>query len=102
VGVGTVARPSFVHLHNHSQYSLLDGASQLEDILDTAVKFGMPAVAVTDHGNLFGAVRFHDLAKAAGSSRSSVARPISPRPIAATARRRPRGRKGARRSPTTI
>ncbi|HZE88485.1 MAG TPA: PHP domain-containing protein, partial [Verrucomicrobiae bacterium] len=61
-----MAKPSFVHLHNHSQYSLLDGASQLEDLLDKAVEFGMPAVAVTDHGNLFGAVKFHDLAAARG------------------------------------
>ncbi len=57
-----MAGRSFVHLHNHSQYSLLDGASRLEGMLDRAAGFGMPALAVTDHGNLFGAVRFHDLA----------------------------------------
>ena len=57
-----MARTSFVHLHNHSQYSLLDGASRLTGLLDKAVEFGMPALAVTDHGNLFGAVKFHDLA----------------------------------------
>ncbi|MGH9867735.1 MAG: DNA polymerase III subunit alpha [Candidatus Polarisedimenticolia bacterium] len=57
---------SFVHLHNHSQYSLLDGASKLEDLLDKAVEFGMPSMAVTDHGNLFGAVRFFDMALSRG------------------------------------
>jgi len=57
---------SFVHLHNHSQFSLLDGASPLEDLLDRSVELGMPAVAVTDHGNLFGAVRFFDMAVAKG------------------------------------
>ncbi len=61
-----MATGSFVHLHNHSQYSLLDGASRLEDLLDRAAGFGMPALAVTDHGNLFGAVKFHDLAVARG------------------------------------
>ncbi len=61
-----MADRSFVHLHNHSQYSLLDGASRLEDLLDKAVAFGMPAMAVTDHGNLFGAVRFFDMALARG------------------------------------
>jgi len=61
-----MARQSFVHLHNHSQFSLLDGASKLEDLLDRAAAFGMPAVAVTDHGNLFGAVKFFDLAVSKG------------------------------------
>ncbi|HET9481474.1 MAG TPA: DNA polymerase III subunit alpha, partial [Candidatus Polarisedimenticolia bacterium] len=56
----------FVHLHNHSQFSLLDGASKLEDLLDRAAGFGMPAMAVTDHGNLFGAVRFFDMAVSKG------------------------------------
>jgi DNA polymerase-3 subunit alpha len=59
-------RQSFVHLHNHSQYSLLDGASKLEDLLDRAAEDGMPALAVTDHGNLFAAVKFHDMAAARG------------------------------------
>ncbi len=57
---------SFVHLHNHSQFSLLDGASKLDDLLAKAAEFGMPAMAVTDHGNLFGAVRFFDQAVAKG------------------------------------
>ena len=61
-----MADRSFVHLHNHSQFSLLDGASKLEDLLDKTVEFGMPSVAVTDHGNLFGAVKFFNQAMARG------------------------------------
>ncbi|MGD1048338.1 MAG: PHP domain-containing protein, partial [Candidatus Krumholzibacteriaceae bacterium] len=50
--------PRFVHLHNHSEYSLLDGAIRIKDLVDTAKGMGMSAVALTDHGNLFGAVPF--------------------------------------------
>lgn len=57
---------SFVHLHVHSQYSLLDGAIRLQDLLDTARSFSMPAVTVTDHGNMFGALEFYEKAKKAG------------------------------------
>jgi DNA polymerase III subunit alpha len=56
----------FVHLHNHSDYSLLDGACRLDRLIDRAKKLGMPALALTDHGNLFGAVEFYGMAKAAG------------------------------------
>ena len=56
----------FVHLHVHSQYSLLDGANRIGDLVATAKQFGMPALALTDHGNLFGAVDFHDAAAGAG------------------------------------
>jgi len=56
----------FVHLHNHSQYSLLDGANRLETLVETAREMGMEAVALTDHGNLFGAIEFYQTAKAAG------------------------------------
>ncbi len=49
---------SFVHLHVHSEYSLLDGACRTGDMAKTAKKMGMPAVALTDHGNLFGAIEF--------------------------------------------
>ncbi|MFA4943513.1 MAG: DNA polymerase III subunit alpha [Lentisphaeria bacterium] len=47
--------PAFVHLHTHSDYSLLDGAQRIPRLVARAVELGMPAVAVTDHGNLFGA-----------------------------------------------
>jgi DNA polymerase-3 subunit alpha len=57
---------SFVHLHNHSQYSLLDGASKLEEMVEQAARFDMPAVAITDHGNLFGAIPFFEAAAAQG------------------------------------
>jgi len=57
---------SFVHLHLHSQYSLLDGANRLDDVLAAAKSAGMPAMALTDHGNLFGAIEFHDKARRHG------------------------------------
>jgi DNA polymerase-3 subunit alpha len=55
----------FVHLHNHSDYSLLDGACRLDRLVERAKGLGMPAIALTDHGNLFGAVEFYEKAKAA-------------------------------------
>ncbi len=56
----------FVHLHLHSQYSLLDGGIRLGDLVQRAVACKMPALAVTDHGNMFGAVEFYGKAHAAG------------------------------------
>ena len=53
---------NFVHLHMHSHYSLLDGANQLEAVVRRAAELKMPALALSDHGNLFGAVQFHDMA----------------------------------------
>jgi DNA polymerase-3 subunit alpha len=57
---------SFVHLHTHSEYSLLDGANKLDALVDRAVELGMPALALTDHGNLHGARRFYDAARGRG------------------------------------
>jgi DNA polymerase III subunit alpha len=57
---------SFVHLHLHSGFSLLDGACDHDTLAKTAAKYKMPAVAVTDHGNLFGAIGFYEAAKKAG------------------------------------
>lgn len=57
---------NFVHLHTHSQYSLLDGACQLDATIELARQFKMPALAITDHGNLFGAAEFYKKATKAG------------------------------------
>jgi DNA polymerase-3 subunit alpha len=57
---------SFVHLHLHSHYSLLDGACKIDDLCKRVKELGMDTVAVTDHGNLFGAVEFYTTAKSAG------------------------------------
>lgn len=57
---------NFVHLHLHSGYSLLDGACDHEKVARQASKYGMPAVAVTDHGNLFGAIGFYEEMTKAG------------------------------------
>src|SRR2546430_16571258 len=56
----------FVHLHLHTLYSLLDGAIRLKDLVKTVKDKGMTSVAVTDHGNMFGAVDFYKKAKDAG------------------------------------
>src|SRR6476620_6515312 len=56
----------FVHLHLHSEYSLLDGACRIEELLDKAVELKMPAMAITEHGNRFSSVVFHDQARKRG------------------------------------
>src|SRR5213078_2130228 len=56
----------FVHLHLHTEFSLLDGACRIDEVLDEAVALGMPAIAVTEHGNLFSSVTFHDHARQRG------------------------------------
>ena len=57
---------SFVHLHCHSHYSLLDGASPIDRLVSRTAELGMNALAITDHGNLHGALEFYQAAKAAG------------------------------------
>ena len=57
---------SFVHLHLHTQFSLLDGANQIEPLIRQIKTFGQPAVAMTDHGNMFGAIEFYRKAKEIG------------------------------------
>jgi DNA polymerase-3 subunit alpha len=57
---------NFVHLHVHSQYSLLDGAIRIDDLVERAKQYRMPAMAITDHGNMFGAIEFYSKAHAAG------------------------------------
>ena len=56
----------FVHLHLHTEYSLLDGACRIGELLDHAQETGAPALAVTEHGNLFSSVIFHDQARKRG------------------------------------
>src|SRR6478672_10769788 len=56
----------FVHLHLQSEYSLLDGACRIEEMLDRAVELKMPAVAITEHGNMFSSIIFHDQARKRG------------------------------------
>jgi len=57
---------SFVHLHLHTEYSFLDGAVRMKELMKKAAEFEMPAVAITDHGNLHGAIEFYQAAKEAG------------------------------------
>lgn len=57
---------SFVHLHLHTEYSFLDGAVRMKELMKKAAEFGMPAVAITDHGNLHGAIEFYQEAIKAG------------------------------------
>ena len=57
---------SFVHLHLHTEYSLLDGATRPDDLAARVAKLGMPACAITDHGNMFGAVEFYNAMKKEG------------------------------------
>jgi len=57
---------NFVHLHNHSEYSLLDGACRIKDLVTSARELDMPAVAITDHGVLYGVIDFYREAKKQG------------------------------------
>jgi DNA polymerase III subunit alpha len=61
-----MSRDSFVHLHLHTEYSLLDGSIRMRELMKKAAEFEMPAVAMTDHGNLFGAIEFYQEAQRAG------------------------------------
>jgi len=64
--VGQAIAKQFVHLHTHSEYSLLDGLSRLSDLVARAKSLGMPALALTDHGALYGAIDFYTLCRDAG------------------------------------
>ena len=57
---------NFAHLHVHTEYSMLDGAARLKDLAERTAELGMPAIAMTDHGNVFGAYEFYKQCKAAG------------------------------------
>ena len=53
---------NFVHLHLHTQFSLLDGAIRLEELFNQAKSYRLPALAITDHGSMFGAIEFYQQA----------------------------------------
>ena len=63
---GRPSRGGFCHLHVHTHYSALDGACKVEDVVGRAVEFGMPALAITDHGMLSGAIQFYQQCLKAG------------------------------------
>src|SRR5258705_10959631 len=56
----------FVHLHNHSEYSLLDGLSKIKNVVEYAKDLGMKALAITDHGNMYGTIKFYKACIEAG------------------------------------
>lgn len=55
---------SFVHLHLHTEYSMLDGAARIPDVIARAVEDGQPAIGITDHGNMYGVLEFAKTARA--------------------------------------
>ena len=57
---------NFTHLHVHTQYSILDGAASIKGLMKKAKEFGMEALAITNHGNMFGVLEFFDVAKKEG------------------------------------
>lgn len=66
----------FVHLHVHTQYSLFDGLCKIPDMVSRAKELDMPAVAITDHGNMYGVIYLYREAKARASSPSSAVKSI--------------------------
>ncbi|HIU10722.1 MAG TPA: DNA polymerase III subunit alpha [Candidatus Avidehalobacter gallistercoris] len=65
----------FVHLHNHSEYSLLDGAARIKDMVAKCAALNMPAVAVTDHGNMFGVLKLYEECKKVSKARAAEGLP---------------------------
>ncbi len=65
----------FVHLHNHSEYSLLDGAARIKDMVKKCASLNMPAVAVTDHGNMFGVLKLYEECKKVSKEREAQGLP---------------------------
>ncbi len=61
-----MSHPQVVHLHNHSDFSLLDGATRIDSMAERAAQLAMPAIALTDHGNLFGAIEFYERMREVG------------------------------------
>lgn len=71
-----MARSDFVHLHTHTEYSMLDGAASNAKLFAEVARQGMPAVAMTDHGNMFGAYEFYQLSKQYDGNENPVVKPI--------------------------
>ena len=100
----------FVHLHLHTEYSLLDGACRISDVVEKAHAAKMPAVAITDHGNMYGAIEFYkaaqerELKPIAGITR--LVRPLEPLPLLTRGpllrRRGPRTRDPGRRAKAEV
>ncbi len=61
-----MSKPSFTHLHLHTEYSLLDGANKIKLLAKKVKELGMNSVAITDHGNMFGAIEFYKTMKSEG------------------------------------
>ncbi|HEX2273821.1 MAG TPA: PHP domain-containing protein, partial [Acidimicrobiales bacterium] len=57
---------SFVHLHTHTEFSMLDGASRVEEVIAAAAADGQPAIGITDHGNMYGVLDFYKAARGRG------------------------------------
>jgi len=69
---------NFVHLHVHTEYSMLDGAARVPDLMQEVARQGMPAIAMTDHGNVFGAYEFYKQAKKLALNQSLELKPTLP------------------------
>ena len=69
---------NFVHLHVHTEYSMLDGAARVPDLMAEVARQGMPAIAMTDHGNVFGAYEFYKQAKKLALNRLLELKPMWP------------------------
>jgi DNA polymerase-3 subunit alpha len=65
-GVSALAPPSFSHLHTHTEFSMLDGAARVKDLVEAAVRDGQPALGITDHGNMYGVLDFYAACREAG------------------------------------
>ena len=66
----------FTHLHTHTEFSLLDGLSRIPQLMDQAQALGQEAIAITDHGNMYGAIQFYKEAKVWGAKQEARAKEI--------------------------
>lgn len=71
----------FIHLHVHTQFSLLDGQASVKALVDKAIADGMPGLAITDHGNMFGAKEFFNYVNKVNGSTKRKSRRLKPRVI---------------------